>query len=155
MPAFASINEVAGCYPDVERLYTTVCTLLKQISRMAAGTHSASLRAGSRRCRGRSKERRRDRDWSKKEGSPPMKTKSSRFDTITRFSFVTIASRRFARAARERLLCDCQLEFLGEKTNISSGFRVCEKDSEDAAAVSCPASSRPHRRRNHCRARIR
>ena len=34
----------SGCYPDVERLYTTISTLLKQISRMAAGTHSASLR---------------------------------------------------------------------------------------------------------------
>ena len=56
-------------------VYTTICTLLKQISRMTADTAAATGHAL------------RTDDGiaaSQKEGSPPMKTKSSRFDSITR-----------------------------------------------------------------------
>jgi len=58
-------------------VYTTICTLLKQISRMTADTAAATGHAL------------RTDDGiaaSQKEGSPPMKTKSSRFDSIARFS---------------------------------------------------------------------
>src|SRR6266404_6096868 len=146
MPAFASINDVTALPECWNAVYTTICTLLKQISRMAAGT-AAATGHGLRKDDGIA--------TSQKRRKPPMKTKSSRFDSITRFSFVMIAATRFPRAVREQSLCDCRLEFSGEKTNISSGFRVCKKDSEDAAAVSCPASSRSHRTRNHRRAHIR